>query len=130
MRRPESAAASCSISRNSGFVRWKLQLAVNSSPFRDKSRIARRLMSLYPRIAAGSDARVFANAGGSSTIVSKRRRGSPFAQIVERVRLDELDVRDAIAREVLPGARERVGRTSSATTVSARRARCSANEPW
>src|ERR1043165_1022976 len=36
------------------------------------SRIARRLISLYPRMAAGSEARVLANAGGSSTMVSNR----------------------------------------------------------
>jgi hypothetical protein len=101
MRRPESAAALCTISRKSDFVRWKLQLAVNNSPPGVSSRSARRLISLYPRIAAGTEARVLANAGGSSTIVSN---DSPNALIIERVCFHERHVRDRVAHAVFAGA--------------------------
>ena len=83
-------------------------------------------------MAAGSEARVLAKAGGSSTIVSKRVAGQlALAQIVERVGDHELHVGDGVARAILlaPGAARRPIHRA-ATTDSARRARCSANEPW
>ena len=51
------------------------------------------------------------------------------AEIIERVGFDERDVRDPVARAVLLGARRASAETSTAVTESARRARCSANEP-
>ena len=88
-------------------------------------------MSRYPRSAPAIDPRFFANAGGSSTIVSycaprfssSRRKSNASAStplmFVRRFSAAFSDTRASAAADA-----------STATTVSARAARCNANEPW
>ena len=62
-------------------------------------------------MAAGSDgARLGEGGRVEHDRVERVAGGLAIAQIVERVGLDQLDIRDAVARAVLAGALQRVGR--------------------
>ena len=111
MRRPESAAASCSISRNSGLREMKAAARREQQSVPRQEAHRSQIDVLVPADRRGErGARLGEGRRIEHDRVERVAGGLAFAQIVERVGLDQLDIRDAIPRAVLAGALQRIRR--------------------
>ena len=93
--------------------------------------MARRLISRYPRSAAGTVARDLAKAGGSRTIVSNRSALRAIARSVSKTSASRhsMFVRPLSAALAAPRV-ERLAAHVERQDARGAPARCSAKEPW